>query len=210
MKDREPVVFVVDDDKSVRTSLSHLLESDGYTVESFVSAAEYLARNPHPGPACLILDVLLPGLDGLALQRKLEEQGRKEQIVFITGHGDIPMGVRAIKRGAVDFLAKPFQDDELLDAVSEAVARSAENWHTQDDVVQIQARIATLTARELQVFRLVIAGLLNKQIAAELGAALRTIKTHRGRVMHKLGVQSVADLVRLAGKAGVDPVHFST
>jgi FixJ family two-component response regulator len=120
------------------------------------------------------------------------------------------MGVRAMKRGAVDFLAKPFQDDELLDAVSEAVARSAENWHTQDDVVQIQARIATLTARELQVFRLVIAGSLNKQIAAELGAALRTIKTHRGRVMHKLGVQSVADLVRLAGKAGVDPVHFST
>jgi FixJ family two-component response regulator len=209
MKDQEPLVFVVDDDKSVRTSLSRLLESDGYTAESFVSAAEYLARKPHPGPACLILDVLLPGLDGLALQRKLTEQARTEQIVFITGHGDIPMGVRAIKRGAVDFLAKPFQDDELLDAVSEALARSAENWHTQDDVVKIQARIATLTPREFQVFRLVIAGSLNKQIAAELGAALRTIKTHRGRVMHKLGVQSVADLVRLAGKVGVDPLCSS-
>jgi FixJ family two-component response regulator len=210
MKDQEPLVFVVDDDKSVRTSLSRLLESDGYTAESFVSAAEYLARKPHPGPACLILDVLLPGLDGLALQRKLTEQARNEQIVFITGHGDIPMGVRAIKRGAVDFLAKPFQDDELLDAVSEALARSAENWHRQDDVVQIQARIATLTPREFQVFRLVIAGSLNKQIAAELGAALRTIKTHRGRVMHKLGVQSVADLVRLAGKVGVDALCSST
>jgi FixJ family two-component response regulator len=210
MKDREPLVFVVDDDKSVRISLSHLLESDGYSVESFVSAAEYLACKPYPGPACLILDVLLPDLDGLTLQRELEEQGRTEQIVFITGHGDIPTGVRAMKRGAVDFLAKPFRDDELLGAVSQALSRSAENWHRQDEVAQIRARIATLTHREFQVFRLVIAGSLNKQIAAELGAALRTTKTHRGRVMHKLGVESVADLVRLAEKAGVDPVRFGT
>jgi FixJ family two-component response regulator len=210
MKGCESLVFVVDDDKSVRTSLSLLLESDGYVVESFVSAAEYLARKPHLGPACLILDVFLPDLDGLTLQRELVEQGRREQIVFITGHGDIPMGVRAIKRGAVDFLAKPFEDHELLDAVSRALERSAENWRTQDEVTQIQARIATLTPREFQVFRLVIAGSLNKQIAAELGAALRTVKTHRGRVMHKLGVESVADLVRLAEKAGVYPVRCGT
>ena len=210
MKGCESLVFVVDDDKSVRTSLSLLLESDGDMVESFVSAAEYLARKPHLGPACLILDVFLPDLDGLTLQRELVEQGRREQIVFITGHGDIPMGVRAIKRGAVDFLAKPFEDHELLDAVSRALERSAENWRTQDEVTQIQARIATLTPREFQVFRLVIAGSLNKQIAAELGAALRTVKTHRGRVMHKLGVESVADLVRLAEKAGVYPVRCGT
>jgi FixJ family two-component response regulator len=198
-------VFVVDDDRSVRTSLANLLETDDYTVETFTSAGEYLVRRPHLGPACLVLDVRLPGLDGLTLQRQLVERGRMEQIVFITGHGDIPMGIQAMKRGAVDFLPKPFDDEALLSAVGQALARSAENWRRRDEVVQIRARISTLTPREFEVFRLVIAGLLNKQIAAELGAALRTIKTHRGRVMHKLGVESVADLVRLAQTAGVTP-----
>jgi FixJ family two-component response regulator len=198
-------VFVVDDDRSVRTGLANLLESDDYTVETFASAGDYLAKPPFPGPACLVLDVQLPELDGLALQRQLAERSRLEQIVFITGHGDIPMGIEAMKRGAVDFLPKPFEDEALLNAVWQAVARSAENWQARDEVTQIRMRIGTLTPRESQVLRLVIAGLLNKQIAAELGAALRTIKTHRGRVMHKLGVQSVAELVRLAQKVGIAP-----
>jgi FixJ family two-component response regulator len=205
MKESQRHVFVVDDDESVRTSLATLLESDGYSVESFASAAEFLTRAPNVGPACLVLDVRLPGLDGLALQRQLTERGRIEQIVFITGYGNIPMGIQAMKRGAVDFLPKPFEDHALLNAVAQAIARSADSCRERHDVAQVRARIATLTPREFEVFRLVITGLLNKQIAFELGAALRTIKTHRGRVMHKLGVQSVADLVRLAQKVGVSP-----
>jgi FixJ family two-component response regulator len=205
MNDQRSRVFVVDDDRSVRTGLANLLESNDYTVETFASASEYLARGPHLGPTCLVLDVRLPGLDGLALQRQLTERGRLEQIVFITGHGDIPMGIQAMKRGAVDFLPKPFDDEALLSAVGQALARSAETWRRRDELAQIRARISALTPREFEVFRLVIAGSLNKQIAAELGAALRTIKTHRGRVMHKLGVESVAELVRLAQRAGVTP-----
>jgi len=198
MKEMEPRVFVVDDEQSVRTSLARLLATEDYAVEIFASAAEYLARVPHPGPACLVLDVRLPGLDGLALQRQLTEEGRTEQIVFITGHGDIPMGIGAMKRGAIDFLPKPFNDDELLSAVAKALARSAE-------VAESRARLAKLTPREFEVFRLVIAGLLNKEIGAELGVALRTIKTHRARVMQKMGVVSVAELVGLAQKAGIAP-----
>jgi FixJ family two-component response regulator len=205
MKELEPRVFVVDDDQSVRTSLGTLLATEDYPVEIFASASEYLARVPHPGPACLVLDVQLPGLDGLALQRQLTEEGRMEQIVFITGHGDIPMGIGAMKRGAADFLPKPFSDDELLSAVAQALTRSAENWQQRGEVVESRARIAKLTPREFEVFRLVIAGLLNKEIGAELGVALRTIKTHRARVMQKMGVVSVAKLVRLAQKAGVAP-----
>lgn len=198
-------VFVVDDDLSVRTSLANLLESDDYTVETFASAAEYLSKAPYLGLACLVLDVRLPGLNGLALQRQLLEGGRMEQIVFITGYGDIPMGIQAMKSGAIDFLPKPFDDEALLSAVRQALVRSAESWQKREEMAKIRARVATLTPREFEVFRLVIAGLLNKQIAAELGAALRTIKTHRGRVMHKMGVASVAELVRLAQKAGVMP-----
>jgi FixJ family two-component response regulator len=205
MKHSEIRVFVVDDELSVRVSLGNLLESDGYTVETFASAAEYLAQEPHLGPACLVLDVLLPDLDGLALQRQLAEEDRTEEIVFITGHGNIPMGIQAMKRGAFDFLPKPFEDQTLLNAVAQALARSAENWRKREHLAQIRARVATLTPREVEVFRLVIAGLLNKQIAAELGAALRTIKTHRGRVMRKLGVESVAQLVHLAQNVGVPP-----
>ena len=198
MKEMEPRVFVVDDEQSVRTSLARLLATEDYAVEIFASAAEYLARVPHRGPACLVLDVRLPGLDGLALQRQLTEEGRTEQIVFITGHGDIPMGIGAMKRGAIDFLPKPFNDDELLSAVAKALARSAE-------VAESRARLAKLSPREFEVFRLVIAGLLSKEIGAELGVALRTIKTHRARVMQKMGVVSVAELVGLAQKAGIAP-----
>jgi FixJ family two-component response regulator len=195
---------------SVRTSLANLLATEDYGVELFASAAEYLARVPYPGPACLVLDVRLPGLDGLALQRQLTEAGRMEQIVFITGHGDIPMGIGAMKGGAVDFLPKPFRDDELLCAVAQALARSAQDCRQRAEVVECRSRLAKLTPREFEVFRLVIAGLLNKEIGAELGVSLRTIKTHRTRVMQKIGVVSVAELVRLAQKASVAPAPHGT
>src|SRR6516165_1211597 len=165
-----------------------------------------LARVPHPGPTCLVLDVQLPGLDGIALQQQLTQKSPMEQIVFITGHGDIPMGIGAMKRGAVDFLPKPFSDEDLLSAVANALARSAENQRQRSEVVESRARLAKLTPREFEVLRLVIAGPLNKQIAAKLGIALRTTKTHRARVMQKMSVISVAELVRLAEKAGVVPV----
>jgi FixJ family two-component response regulator len=200
-----PLVFVVDDDPSVRRSLANLLESGDYAVETFGSAVEFLRHAEHPGASCLVLDVRLPGLDGLSLQRHLAERGRGEQIIFITGHGDIPMGVQAMKRGAVDFLPKPFGDEQLLDAVARALARSAEAVRARGELEEIRARLATLTPREFEVFRLVIAGLLNKQIGAELGAALTTIKIHRSRVFEKLGVVSVAELTRLAQKAGINP-----
>jgi FixJ family two-component response regulator len=147
--------------------------------------------------------VQLPGLDGLALQRQLTQEGRVEQIVFITGHGNIPMAISAMKRGAIDFLPKPFTDEELLSAVALALARSAEYWKQRGELAESRARLAKLTPREFEVMRLVIAGLLNKQIAAELGVAVRTIKTHRSRVMEKMGVISVAELVIRAQKAGV-------
>jgi FixJ family two-component response regulator len=190
MKELEPRVFVVDNDQSVRTRLANLLAREDYTVELFTSAEEYLARVPHSGPACIVLEVHLPGLDGLPLQRKLTEEGRLEQIVFITRHGDISMGVGAMKCGAVDFLPKPFKDDELLSAVAEALARSAE-------VAASRARLAKLTPREFEVLRLVIAGLPNKG----------TTKEHRARVMRKIGVLSVAELVSLAQKAGIAPAQ---
>jgi FixJ family two-component response regulator len=207
VKKLEPRVFVVDDDPSVRTSLANLLATEDYAVEIFPNAAEYLARVPHPGSACLVLDVQLPALDGLALQQQLLEEGRMEQIVFITGHGDLPMGIGAMKRGAVDFLSKPFRDDELLTAVAQALARSADYCRQRVEVVESRARLAKLTPREFQVFRLVIAGRLNKEIGAELGITVRTIKTHRARVMQKIAVISVAELVRLAQKAGVAPAE---
>jgi FixJ family two-component response regulator len=205
MKESEPRVFVVDDDQSVRTSLANLLATEDYAVEIFANAAEYLARVPHPGPACLVLNVQLPGLNGLALQQQLTEDGRMEQIVFITGHGDIPMGIGAMKRGAADFLPKPFRDDELLTAVARALARSAKDCQQRVEVVESRRRLAKLTPREFEVFQLVIAGRLNKEIGMELDVTLRTIKTHRARVMQKTGVVSVAELVRLAQKAGVAP-----
>jgi len=205
MGELKPRVFVVDDDQSVRMGLANLLATEDYAVEVFASADEYLARAPHRGPACLVLDVQLPGLNGLALQRQLTEEGRLERIVFITGYGDLPMGIRAMKGGAVDFLPKPFGDDELLSAVAKALACSAEEHQQYGEVAESRVRLAKLTPREFEVFRLVIGGLLNKEIAMELGIALRTTKTHRARVMQKMGVASVAELVRLAQKAGIAP-----
>lgn len=205
MSKPEPRVFVIDDDRSVRRSLANLLATEDHEIEVFASAEEYLQRPPFAGPACLVLDVNMPGINGLALQQRLTQEGRAEQIVFITGHGDIPMGIRAMKNGAVDFLPKPFADTALLAAVAQALARSADAQMAWADRAAVRTRIDLLTPREFEVFRYIIAGLLNKQIAAELGAALRTIKRHRSCVMQKLGVVSVAELTRLAQQGGVQP-----
>lgn len=199
------LVCVVDDDASVRKSLVRLFHSAGFVAEAFESARAWLDRAPHAGPSCLVLDVHMPEITGLDLQRALIESGREEQIIFLTGKGDIPMCAQAMKAGAVDFLPKPFNDAELLAAVERALVRSDEHRRQQAGQTDARARIATLTPREFQVFGGVIAGKLNKEIAAELGTALKTVKIQRGRVMEKMGVVSVAELVRLAQQAGAAP-----
>jgi FixJ family two-component response regulator len=205
LKEPERRVFVVDDDPSIRKSIANLLSTQDYAVATFASAAEYIERLPPPGPACLVLDVSLPGLDGPSLQQQLTQEGRVEQIVFITGYGNIPMGISAMKRGAVDFLPKPFKGEEFLSAVAQALARSTEQWKQRGEAAESRTRLAKLTPREFDVMRLVMAGLLNKQVAGELGISERTVKAHRGRVMEKMGVASVAELVLRAQNAGVAP-----
>jgi FixJ family two-component response regulator len=195
------LVFVIDDDASVRKGLARLLRSDGYKSEVFESAADFLARPPHNGPSCLIVDVQMPHLTGIELQEDLIRRRREEQLVFITGHGDIPMSVAAMKAGAVDFLGKPFRDDELLQCVQNALSRSAEQRRRTAERDDARRRFDLLTPREFEVMQLVITGMLNKQIAGELGTAEKTVKVHRGRVMEKLGVPSVAELVTLVQKA---------
>ena len=197
------LVFVVDDDASVRRSLVRLFRSAGLVAEAFESASAYLARVAHDGPSCLVLDVQMPELNGLDLQQKLIESDRQEQIIFLTGKGDIPMCARAMKAGAVDFLPKPFEDDEMLGAVERALARSAQNRLEHTEQTDACARVASLTPREFQVLERVIAGMLNKEIASELGTSIKTVKFQRGRVMEKMAVVSVAELVRLAQKAGI-------
>jgi FixJ family two-component response regulator len=197
------LVCIVDDDESVRRGLSRLFRSARLPAETFTSAHAYLDRATHDGPSCLVLDVQLPGLDGLELQQALAD--RKEQIVFITGHGDVPMCTQAMKAGAVDFLIKPVDDKALLAAVCRALERSAEIRKMKAERASARAKLERLTPREFEVLQRVIAGLLNKQIAAELGSAEKTVKIHRGRVMEKMGVTSVAELVRLAQVAGVTP-----
>jgi FixJ family two-component response regulator len=200
MKESEPRVFVVVDDRLVRVRIGDVLTREGYVVEKFASAAEYLARETYSGPLCIILEVELPGFDSLAFQREHTEEGRMEQIVFVTRNDNTRMAIQAMKRGAVDYLLEPFRRDELLSAVARALARSAE-------VVESRARLAKLTPRELEVFEWLIAGLINKEIADEVGVTLRTIKEHRARVMQKTGAISVVELVRLAMKAGVAPAQ---
>jgi FixJ family two-component response regulator len=193
----------VDDDESIRRSLSRLFRSARLSSESFPSAQTYLDRASHDGPSCLVLDVRMPGLDGLDLQQTLAN--REAQIVFLTGHGDVPMCADAMKAGAIDFLTRPVDDEQLLGAVSRALARSIEVRQSAAERAAARAKLDTLTPREFEVMQRVIAGLLNKQIADELGAAEKTIKIHRGRVMEKMGVSSVPDLVRVAQAAGVAP-----
>jgi FixJ family two-component response regulator len=199
----EPVVFIVDDDASVRKSLERLVRSVGLRGETFASAPEFLQRAAADGPSCLVLDVRMPGVSGLALQERLAAAGHRIPIIFITGHGDITMSVRAMKAGAVDFLPKPFNDQDLLETIQEAIARdqqAREEWAVLQD---IQRRVALLTLRERDVLALVAAGLLNKQIAAELGMSEKTVKVHRAQVMQKMEVSSVAQLVLLAEKVGL-------
>jgi FixJ family two-component response regulator len=197
------VVYVVDDDESVRRALARLIRGAGHGVETFASAAAFLESPAATHPACLVLDVRLPGASGLDLQSALAEAGRSMPIIFITGYASVPMSVRAMKSGAVDFLQKPFDDQELLDSIQRALARdrAARAARAERDVVQ--HRLDTLTPRERQVLALVVRGLLNKQIAGELGAAEKTIKIHRGRVMRKMGADSVASLVRMVQKVEV-------
>lgn len=199
------LVGVVDDDQSVRRGLRRLLKSAGYAAETFASAEDYLARELFEGPICLILDVRMPGLNGLGLQEALEARGGCEQIVFITGHGDVPTATQAMKKGAVDFLMKPFDADELIEAAKKALLRGKECLRKRGERRAARGLIDKLTPREFEVLRFVIIGLLNKQIAAELKTAEKTVKVHRGRVMEKLCVTSVPDLVRLSQAAGVSP-----
>jgi FixJ family two-component response regulator len=199
------LVFAIDDDVSVRKGLARLLRSAGYESEIFKSASDFLARPPHSGPSCVIVDVQMPGLNGIELQEDLIQRHREEQLVFITGHGDIPMCAQAMKAGAVDFLRKPFRGDELLQCVQNALIRSAEQRRRSAEKNEARRLFDLLTVREFEVMQLVITGMLNKQIAGELGRSEKTVKVHRGRVMQKLGVTSVAELVGLVQRACVAP-----
>ena len=199
------LVFAIDDDVSVRKGLARLLRSARYKSEIFESASDFLMRPPHGGPSCVIVDVQMPGLNGIDLQKDLIQRRREEQLVFITGHGDIPMCAQAMKAGAVDFLRKPFRGDELLQCIQNALIRSAEQRRRSAERNEARRLLDLLTPREFEVMQLVITGMLNKQIAGELGTAEKTVKVHRGRVMEKLGVTSVADLVRLVQRAGFAP-----
>ncbi len=198
------LVFLIDDDASVRKGVSRLLRSAGYKCETFASAIDFLAREPHAGPTCLVVDVRMPGLNGMELQEVLMQQRREEQLVFITGHGDISMCSQAMKAGAVDFLPKPFGDEQLLECVAQALSRSSQQRQRSAEKSEARQLLDSLTPREFEVMQLVVAGMLNKQIASELAIAEKTVKVHRGRVMQKLGVRSVAELVRLGQRAGMD------
>jgi FixJ family two-component response regulator len=203
MKSERSVVFVVDDDVSVRDSLKALFSSVGLNVETFASAQEFVAC-PHPESGCLVLDVRLPGLSGLDLQRKLIEANVQLPIIFITGHGDVQMSVRAMKAGAVDFFTKPFRHQDLLDSVQQAIDRNRAARKQRAEVAELRERLASLTAREREVFDLVVRGFLNKQIAASLRMSEATVKLHRGHGMEKMGAQSLADLIRMADKLAHD------
>ena len=195
-----PTVFIVDDDRGMRQAVQDLVESVGLRAESFATALEFLNRQPTSDPSCLVLDVRLPQMSGLDFQRRLTEIGMQIPIIFITAHGDVPMSVRALKSGAVEFLTKPFRDQDLLDAIQQALHRDRAAREQQAEVNELHGRHQALTARERQVMGLVVSGMLNKQIASEIGASEATVKIHRGNVMHKMQAGSLIELVRIADK----------
>jgi len=197
-------VFLVDDDASVRRALARLIKAAGYQLQTFASAREFLDSNLHnDGPACLVLDIRMPGLSGMDLQRELQTANTTLPIIFITGYGNIPMSVKAMKEGAVDFLPKPVRDADLLRAIEQALARAVRERAYREELEDIRNRLEKLTAREREVMSLVVRGFLNKQIAVELGTVEKTIKVHRARVMQKMQVNSVAELVRVVERAGI-------
>jgi len=207
MTEKPPIVIVVDDDLSFRNMLSRLVGTIGLKTVQFASAEEFLAAPLPDGPACLVLDVHMPGLSGLDLQRRLTQGSRPFPIIFTTGHGDIPMTVEAMKAGAVGFFSKPFRTQEMIDAIKEGIARDREAQKLYAETAELQARYQSLTAREREVFALVTTGALNKQIAHQLGTSERTIKAHRSQVVEKMKAESVADLVRMADRLGVGAVE---
>ncbi|MDH4566491.1 response regulator transcription factor [Pseudomonas sp. BN414] len=202
---KEPVVYVVDDDESMRLALEGLLRSIGLRVETFESSQEFLAFPKNNVPSCLILDVRLRGESGLAFQEQVEKSGLRMPIVFMTGHGDIAMTVKAMKAGAIDFLAKPFRDQDMLDAVANALAKDGERLAAEQSIATLRTAFDSLTVREREVMGFVVAGLMNKQIASELNLSEVTVKVHRGQVMKKLAARSVADLVRKSESLGIQP-----
>ena len=198
------VVFVIDDDASMRDAVSRLLNAVGLTVQTFASAREFLAGRLPDVPGCAVLDVRLPGLSGLDLQREMVERGIHIPVIFITGHGDIPMSVQAMKAGAVEFLTKPFRDQDLLDAVRSGIQLDRQGRKERAELAELRDGLRQLTPREREVMSLVVAGLLNKQIALRLGTSEKTIKIHRSHVMQKMRADSLADLVRMSQKLGIE------
>jgi two-component system, LuxR family, response regulator FixJ len=199
------MVFVIDDDESVRKSLARLLDAARYKAELFKSASEFLSRSAYPGPSCVIVDVKMPGLNGIAFQEALITHGRDEQLVFITAHGDIPMCAQVMKAGAVDFLPKPFKPKQLLESVERALTRSSEQLLRASERSHARALLERLTPREYEVMQLVATGLLNKQVGGELGMAEKTVKTHRAHIMQKLKITSVAELMVVLQRAELTP-----
>jgi len=199
-----PIVFVIDDDASMRKAIGRLLGAVGINVEPFSSAQEFLNNKLADAPGCLVLDVRLPGLSGLDLQKEMLARGIHSPIIFVTGHGDIPMSVQAMKAGAVEFLTKPFRDQDLLDAITQAIARESAARSQRAEVDELRKRFDVLTPREREVMTLVVAGMPNKQIAVSLDASEKTIKVHRGHAMQKMGADSLAELVRMAAKLSLE------
>jgi FixJ family two-component response regulator len=200
-----PTVIIVDDDRGMREAIQDLVESVGLRAEAYATGQEFLSKQRTSGPSCLVLDVRLPQMSGLDLQRQLAETGVRIPIIFITAHGDIPMSVRALKSGAVEFLTKPFRDQDLLDAIQQALQRDSAAREQQAEIHDLQGRYQSLSAREREVMTLGVSGILNKQIASEIGASEATVKIHRGHVMQKMQAGSVVDLVRMVDKLKLSP-----